>query len=67
MEMVKRGLATTYEAKSGAEYGGIKAIYEKAEAKAKRKRKGMWSGKPSEFESPRQYKSKWTGQEKSNG
>lgn len=62
LEMVKRGLATTYEAKSGGEYGGLKAVYEKAEAKAKRKRKGMWSGKPSEFESPREYKSRYQGQ-----
>ncbi|POR30832.1 Uncharacterized protein TPAR_08937 [Tolypocladium paradoxum] len=63
LEMVKRGLATTYEAKSGAEFGGIKAVYEKAEAKAKRKRRGMWSGKPSAFESPREYKTKWAGQQ----
>lgn len=67
LEMVKTGLATTYEAKSGAEYGGIKSTYEKAEAKAKRKRVGMWSGKASEFESPREYKSKWAEQEKNNG
>ena len=63
LEMVKRGLATTYEAKSGAEFGGIKAAYEKAEAKAKRKRKGMWSGKPSTFESPRDYKTRWAAQQ----
>jgi endonuclease YncB( thermonuclease family) len=56
--MVKRGLATTYEAKSGGEYGGLKQVYERAEAKAKRKKKGMWSGKPSEFESPREYKTR---------
>ncbi|KAK2606179.1 putative endonuclease lcl3 [Conoideocrella luteorostrata] len=64
LEMVKRGLATTYEAKSGGEYGGMKAAYEKAEAKAKKKRKGMWSGKPSDFESPREYKSRYQGQQK---
>ncbi|VUC19836.1 unnamed protein product [Clonostachys rosea] len=64
LEMVKRGLATTYEAKSGGEYGGLKEVYEKAEAKAKKQRKGMWSGKPSEFESPRQYKDKWGKHEK---
>lgn len=67
LEMVKRGLATTYEAKSGGEYGGMKAMYQKAEAKAKRKRIGMWSGKASEFESPRDYKTRWAGQDKSNG
>ena len=59
--MVKHGLATTYEAKSGAEYGGLKETYEKAEAKAKRKRKGMWSGKAKDFESPREYKTRWAG------
>lgn len=57
LEMVKRGLATTYEAKTGGEYGGIRSVYEKAEAEAKRKRKGMWSGSPSQFQSPREYKS----------
>ena len=58
-EMIKSGFATVYEAKSGAEFGGKKEKYEKAEAKAKRKRKGIWSGKASEFESPRDYKTKW--------
>lgn len=57
--MVKRGLATVYEAKSGSEFGGIKEDYEKAEALAKRKKRGMWSGKRSEFESPRDYKSRY--------
>ncbi|KAF5005826.1 hypothetical protein FDECE_7761 [Fusarium decemcellulare] len=67
LEMIKRGLATTYEAKSGAEFGGMKEVYEKAQAKAKRKRKGMWSIKASEFESPRDYKVKWATQDKKNG
>ncbi|KAJ2982737.1 hypothetical protein NQ176_g1185 [Zarea fungicola] len=62
LEMVKRGLATVYEAKSGAEFGGMKSVYEKAEAKAKRKKLGMWAGKASEFESPRAYKSRYSGQ-----
>ncbi|KIE03392.1 nuclease domain containing protein, partial [Metarhizium majus ARSEF 297] len=66
LELVKRGLATTYEAKSGGEYGGLKAVYERAEAKAKRKRKGMWSGKAGEFESPREYKSRYQGQQNPN-
>lgn len=59
LEMIKQGLATTYEAKTGAEFGGRKVLYEKAEAKAKKQRKGMWSGKASNFESPRDYKTKW--------
>lgn len=61
LEMVKCGLATVYEAKTGAEFGGIKEVYEKAEAKAKRQKIGMWSGKPSEFESPRDYKRRMGG------
>lgn len=61
LEMVRRGLATTYEAKSGAEFGGIKHVYEAAEAKARRKKLGIWSGRPAEFESPRDYKTKWQG------
>lgn len=66
LEMVKRGLATMYEAKSGGEYGGMKEVYRKAEAKAKRKRVGMWSGKASKFESPRDYKTRMAGQDKSS-
>ena len=62
LEMVKRGLATTYEAKSGGEYGGMKPTYEKAEAVAKKRRLGMWSGKAKDFESPREYKSRYGGQ-----
>lgn len=63
LELVKRGLATTYEAKSGAEFGGLKKVYEKAEATAKRKRVGMWSIDPKKFESPREYKAKWAKQD----
>lgn len=63
LEMVKAGLATRYEAKTGGEYGGNKAALEKAEAKAKRKKLGMWSGKKKDFESPRDYKTKWQGKQ----
>ena len=41
----------------------LKDVYVKAEAKAKRKRKGMWGGKKSEFESPRDYKTRYSGTE----
>lgn len=59
--MIKQGLATTYEAKTGAEYGGLKKVYEKAEAKAKRKKKGMWAKKNrKDYESPRDYKTRMT-------
>ncbi|KAF4344734.1 ARP2 3 complex 34 kDa subunit [Fusarium beomiforme] len=61
LEMIRAGMATTYEAKQGAEFGGRQEIYEKAEAKARQKRKGMWSGKAKDFESPRAYKTKWAG------
>ena len=57
--MLVRGLATTYEAKTGAEYGGLEEKYRIAEVKAKMRKKGMWSGKPEFFESPRAYKAKW--------
>lgn len=40
--MIKAGLATVYEAKTGAEFGKLEAKYRKAEQWAKRKRKGMW-------------------------
>ncbi|KAG6007865.1 putative endonuclease lcl3 [Claviceps maximensis] len=58
LEMINQGLATTYEAKSGGEYGGLKEMYEAAEANAKKQRKGMWSLKRGAFESPREYKSR---------
>lgn len=58
LEMLKQGLATVYEAKSGVEWGGQKEVYEAAEAQAKAKKLGIWSGKQKDFESPRAYKSK---------
>ncbi|KAF4979080.1 hypothetical protein FZEAL_4640 [Fusarium zealandicum] len=67
LELIKRGLATTYEAKSGAEFGGMKERYEEAQAKAKKKRKGMWAGKASGFESPRDYKAKYAVNDKKEG
>ncbi|KAF2756672.1 SNase-domain-containing protein [Pseudovirgaria hyperparasitica] len=68
LEMLKRGLATVYEAKTGAEYGGKKELYETTEQKAKDSKVGMWE-KPNllsrlvgtkEFrtESPREYKNR---------
>lgn len=58
--MLKRGLATTYEAKSGAEFGGKEQVYKGAEEKAKRKKVGMWGGRKfgPKFESPRDYKAR---------
>ncbi len=65
MELVKRGLAVTYEGKTGAEFGGPKmeAQYRAAEALAKKKGKGMWAAQAKkglfgsqEVESPMEYK-----------
>lgn len=58
LQMIKAGLATVYEAKSGAEFGELEAKYRKAEKWAKMKRKGMWGGKKVDYESPRDYKSR---------
>ncbi|KAK1833818.1 putative nuclease domain-containing protein [Podospora conica] len=69
MELLKRGLATVYESKTGAEFGGpvLEAKYRRAEEIAKGKNVGMWApgmkgilglGKKPvpNFESPRAYK-----------
>ncbi|KAL4776807.1 putative endonuclease lcl3 [Aspergillus nidulans var. acristatus] len=69
-EMLRRGLATVYEAKSGAEFGGdaIEAKYRNAEWWAKLKGNGMWKGfrRNKEFESPREYKTRVGLEEKVN-
>lgn len=45
LEMLRRGLATTYEAKTGVEFGGesMERKYRHAEAEAKKKNLGLWS------------------------
>ena len=58
LEMLKSGLATTYEARTGAEFGGLEEKYKEAEAQAKANKCGMWGGKPEHFESPREYKTR---------
>ncbi|MCJ1266389.1 putative endonuclease lcl3 [Lobaria immixta] len=60
LQMLRTGLATVYEAKSGAEFGELEARYRKAERWAKMKKQGLWSGKKADFESPRDYKSRMT-------
>ncbi|KAK0656827.1 nuclease domain-containing protein [Cercophora newfieldiana] len=66
-ELLKRGLATIYESKTGAEFGGpaMEKSYRTVEAVAKRKKKGIWSveragflgfGKKEALETPREYK-----------
>lgn len=58
LQMLKQGLATVYEAKTGAEFGELEDKYRRAEWWAKKKRKGMWSGRKTDFESPRDYKTR---------
>lgn len=56
-EMLRNGLAVMYESKMGAEFGDCEQWYRKLEAKAKAKRRGLWSlGK--KFVSPGEYKRK---------
>lgn len=56
--MIRAGLATVYEAKTGTEFGGLEAKYKKAEDNARLKKKGMWGGTASNYESPRDYKTR---------
>lgn len=72
-EMLRRGLATLYEAKSGAEYGGedTEMKYRRAEQWAKTLGRGLWKdfrksgGK--EWESPREYKTRMAAEELRKG
>ena len=61
LEMLRCGMATTYEAKTGAEFGGKEELYKSTEVKAKKKRVGMWAGKKADFESPAAYKARMRG------
>jgi endonuclease YncB( thermonuclease family) len=58
LEMLKAGMATVYEAKSGSEFGDLEDKYRRVEAQARSRRKGIWSGKQKDFESPRDYKNR---------
>lgn len=73
LEMLKTGLATIYEAKTGSEFGNLEQKYRDAEAKAKKNKVGMWA-QPSrlgrffekskqELESPREYKNRMKAEE----
>lgn len=62
-EMLKRGLATIYEAKVGAEFGGekLEQKYRRAEWWAKARSRGLWKDyhrNGSNWESPREYKNR---------
>ncbi|TKA23015.1 hypothetical protein B0A50_07233 [Salinomyces thailandicus] len=72
--MLKRGLATVYEAKFGSEFGGKEEQYKAAEARAREKKVGMWQQpgvvakllgrKQHTTESPREYKTRIAALEK---
>ena len=74
LQMLKRGLATVYEAKFGSEFGNKEEEYRAAEARAKERKVGMWQdegllkrllGKKQEpLESPRAYKQRMALEEK---
>lgn len=64
LQMLRNGLATVYEAKTGAEFGSLEEKYRKAEWWAKAKRKGMWRGKKQDYESPMDFKRRTASQEK---
>lgn len=70
-EMLRRGLATVYEAKSGVEFGGTEneRKYREMETLAKNRRQGLWKdfGKTGcvNFESPREYKTRMQSRETS--
>lgn len=71
---MKAGLATIYEAKAGAEFGGVEDKYRAAEKKARESQVGMWA-KPSlrqrlsgvqtkKLETPREYKARHSAADK---
>lgn len=66
LRMVQKGLATVYRS-AGAEYGDYAPQLEKAESKAKKNKVGIWSLSSVEFESPKDYKLKYSSSSSSTG
>ena len=74
LEMLRHGLASVYEAKTGSEFGQFEQQYRDAEEKAKAQKVGMWTkpgilgrlrGETSKVaESPREYKNRHAAAEK---
>jgi endonuclease YncB( thermonuclease family) len=74
LEMLKAGLATVYEAKTGAEFGTSENKYRAAEERAKAQGVGMWAkstllqklggASTRAPESPREYKARHTAADK---
>lgn len=57
LDMVKQGLAVVYDA-GGAVYGGMEQRLRRAQEKAKRKRRGLWSLSKSQLIMPAEWKKK---------
>jgi hypothetical protein len=55
--MLKSGLATVYEAKTGAEFGALEAGTGGRSGGRRRGGRG-WGGKKADYESPRDYKTR---------
>ncbi|KAL5365366.1 putative endonuclease lcl3 [Aspergillus floccosus] len=70
-EMLRRGLATVYEAKAGAEFGGpdMERRYRRAEWWAKFRGVGLWKGfrRNKEWESPREFKTRMGLEDQAQG
>jgi endonuclease YncB( thermonuclease family) len=72
--MLKKGLATVYDAKTGSEFGQHEQKYRDAEKKAQADKIGMWTKptilgrlrgeKAANLESPREYKTRHAAAEK---
>lgn len=56
-ELLKQGLAVVYTG-GGAQYDGRRSEYERLEDTARRSKKGLWSQKDADRESPAEYKKK---------
>ncbi|SMN18996.1 similar to Saccharomyces cerevisiae YGL085W LCL3 Putative protein of unknown function [Maudiozyma saulgeensis] len=54
LQMLKEGLATVYEAKTGAQFDGRESVYRLHEFISKSKSRGLWAQK--KIETPGQYK-----------
>ncbi|KAK2798071.1 putative endonuclease lcl3 [Emmonsiellopsis sp. PD_5] len=74
LQMLKAGLATVYEAKSGVEFGGerMEGVYRSAERGARKRGRGMWAVEKrgaggGVLESPREYKTRMAGLEGGRG
>lgn len=76
LQMLRDGMATVYDAKTGVEFGGneLEGEYRDAEARARKLRKGLWKdertwwGKEKAgWETPREYKTRMTEMESGKG